>query len=164
MTADQIIAQFSLKPHPEGGYFQRSYESTQQLQTERGERPSMTSIYYLLTQQSPIGHFHLNQSDILHYFHSGDPITYYLIDPDSKALTQSVLGNNLAAGESPQLLVRGGQWKASRLQDNGTCGYGLISEAVSPGFDYADMTLGAAVDLLQRFPAHRDLIPKLSHP
>ena len=60
-----------------------------------------------------------------------------------------------------QLTVRGGVWKASRLTQ-GSAGYGLISEAVSPGFDYADMTLGRTSELLERFPDHAELIRQLS--
>ena len=57
-----------------------------------------------------------------------------------------------------------GVWKSSALISNGSTnenksfGYGLISEAVSPGFDYADMQIGQADELVQLFPQHRALI------
>ncbi|WP_324290231.1 cupin domain-containing protein [Streptomyces antarcticus] len=38
----------------------------------------MTSIHYLLTHWSPVGHWHLNRSDILHFHHHGEPVTYHL--------------------------------------------------------------------------------------
>ncbi|MCT6778171.1 cupin domain-containing protein, partial [Streptomyces sp. CS7] len=31
----------------------------------------LTSIHYLLTRGSPVGHWHLNESDILHFHHHG---------------------------------------------------------------------------------------------
>jgi predicted cupin superfamily sugar epimerase len=43
----------------------------------------------------------------------------------------------------------------------GEHGFGLISEAVSPGFDFADMEMGDRRKLIARFPQHRMLIEKL---
>ena len=67
----------------------------------------------------------------------------------------AVLGPDLAAGQQLQLTVPGGVWKASHLPSGD---YGLISEAVSPGFEYEDMTLGKRDALLADFPQHGDLI------
>ena len=163
-NAKDLIKLLQLEPHPEGGFYARTYDGGGRpaVPTEAGPRPPLTSIYYLLTLDSPIGHFHCNKSDILHFWQAGDPIHYYLIDPDTKKLTEITLGPDLAAGQQLQLAVRGGIWKASSLEDSGPAGFGLISEAVSPGFEYADMTLGAALDLLRQFPEYKNLIPKLS--
>jgi predicted cupin superfamily sugar epimerase len=77
-----------------------------------GQRHLMTSIYYLLTKDSPIGHFHLNQSDIVHYYHLGSPIQYSLIFPDG-TLNTVVMGSDVIAGQCLQLHVPGGVWKAN---------------------------------------------------
>ena len=66
-----------------------------------------------------------------------------------------MLGPDLAAGQQLQLAVPGGVWKASHLPRGD---YGLISEAVAPGFEYEDMQLGEREALLRRFPQHRALI------
>ena len=121
----------------------------------------MTSIYYLLTADSPVGHFHQNRSDILHFFHVGDPIEYFLLDPAHGRLERVVVGGDLRAGQQPQLLVKGGVWKASRLL-RGAYGYGLISEAVAPGFAYEDMTLARRDELLNAYPEHKTLIHALT--
>ena len=55
--------------------------------TTAGQRYTLTSIHYLLTRESPIGHWNLNRSDILHFFHLGGPITYYLIHPNGNTET-----------------------------------------------------------------------------
>lgn len=161
-TAEQIAAQLGLEAHVEGGFFRRTYAATHRppVSTDQGERPLMSSIFYLLGSESPVGHFHLNHSDIVHYFHLGDPITYYLLHPDG-TLETPVMGTNILAGEQLQLTVPGGVWKASRLNP-GRHGYGLISEAVSPGFDYADMTLGRRDELQAAFPAHREIVRELT--
>ncbi len=156
-----VIEGLGLEKHVEGGYFRRTYQADHRpmMETEAGERFLMTSIYYLLTSESPVGHFHRNRSDIMHYFHQGDPIRYTLIHPDG-TLETVVMGPNVANGQRLQLHVAGGIWKASELLD-GPHGYGLISEAVSPGFDYDDMTLGDAAMLRERFPEHKGLFEAL---
>ncbi|HKK23070.1 MAG TPA: cupin domain-containing protein [Pseudohaliea sp.] len=162
-SVDDVVRELGLEAHVEGGYFRRTYAAGghPRVQTPAGERYSMTSIFYLLTRNAPTGHFHRNRSDIVHYFQLGDPITYYLLHPDGR-LETVVMGQDLAAGQRLQLTVPGGIWKASSLGD-GPLGYGLISEAVSPGFDYADMTLGEADQLARDFPRHAALIRRLTH-
>ena len=151
-----IIHALKLEPHIEGGYFRRTYESEQRA----ASNCYGTSIYYLLTAQSPIGHLHCNQSDIIHYYHSGAPIKYTLVDAEG-TLSQIILGNNIANGELPQLLVKGGIWKASELLSNNNAPYGLISEAVIPGFDYQDMQLASSDDLHLRWPQHKTILEQL---
>lgn len=158
----QLIDTLGLEPHPEGGYYRRSFQADHRdsIESAAGERYTLTSIYYLLTDDAPIGHWHCNASDILHYFHLGQPLEYFMIHPDGQ-LETAVLGPELAAGQQLQLAVKGGVWKASRLLAGD---YGLISEAVSPGFDAADMQLGRRDELLARFPQHQNLIAALSLP
>ena len=164
LTAEAVVHQLKLVEHVEGGFFSRTYAADYRLLTPAGDdRRSMSSIFYLLAAQSPIGHFHLNRSDIVHYFHMGDPITYYLLHPDGELKT-AVMGNNLSAGEVLQLTVPGGVWKASQIPIDGEHGFGLISEAVSPGFEYSDMTLGYQSKMIAQFPQHRELLERLSHP
>ena len=45
---------------------------------------------------------------------------------------------------------------------NGSAGFGLISEAVSPGFDFADMQMGSRQKLCAEFPEHSALIEQLT--
>ena len=87
--AGGIIKTMDLQPHLEGGYFRRTYQADHRdpLKTSNGPRHLMTSIYYLLDQQSPVGQFHFNRSDILHYFHLGDAIEYSLIHADGSLQT-----------------------------------------------------------------------------
>ncbi|MHA7815702.1 MAG: cupin domain-containing protein [Pseudohaliea sp.] len=162
-SVEDLVQALGLEAHVEGGYFRRTYaaEEHPRVQTPAGERYSLTSIFYLLTRESPTGHFHRNRSDIVHYFQLGDPITYYLLHPDGR-LETVVMGQDVAAGQRLQLTVPGGIWKASSLGE-GPHGYGLISEAVSPGFDYADMTLGDAAKLAEAFPEHAELVRRLAH-
>ncbi|MFT7288149.1 MAG: putative cupin superfamily sugar epimerase [Halieaceae bacterium] len=162
-SAAELVDSLQLEGHIEGGFYRRTYESSQQpsLHTEAGERFRMTSIYYLLTREGPVGHFHRNRSDIVHYFHLGDPIDYFLLHEDGRLETVT-MGPDPRQGHQLQLTVTGGIWKASRLSSAGEFGYGLISEAVSPGFDYRDMSLGHTSLLQAQFPQHAPLIETLS--
>ncbi|GLS25703.1 cupin domain-containing protein [Marinibactrum halimedae] len=160
VSTDELIRHLKLQSHVEGGYYRRTFQADHRdpISTENGDRYTLTSIYYLLTEASPIGRWHLNQSDILHFFHLGDPITYYLIHPDG-TLTTAVLGPDPSQGHRLQLAVPGGTWKASYLPQGE---YGLISEAVAPGFDFADMSIGDRSVLIAQFPEHEALITQLT--
>lgn len=163
MTAKQLAEALHLEAHIEGGYFRQTFKADHRptIATENGDRVTMTSIYYLLSAESPIGHFHMNQSDIMHYFHMGDPITYFMLNPDG-SLQKTILGPDPTKGQKMQMLVKGGTWKASKIPQDGQYGYGLIGEAVAPGFDYADMQLGKKASLLKQFPKYTQLITELS--
>ncbi|WP_373092286.1 cupin domain-containing protein [Zhongshania sp.] len=146
MNSATIIAQLGLEPHLEGGYFRRSYTAPHSI----NGRPAMSSIYYLLTADSPIGHLHRNRSDILHFWQGGSSLRYTLISPNGE-LKQKVMGPNIGAGEQLQILVPGGYWKASELCAGD---HGLISEAVCPGFDFADHQLASAAQIQRDHPQH----------
>ena len=91
----------------------------------------------------------------------GDPITYYLLNPDG-SLQTTTLGPDPTKGHQMQMMVKGGTWKASKIPTAAKYGYGLIGEAVSPGFEYSDMELGSRAKLLKLFPQHKQLIEKMS--
>lgn len=150
MNKQSWIEQLSLVAHIEGGYFAETYRSSEEIATSReGQiRAVMTSIYYLLTDDRPIDHLHRNQSDIMHYFHAGSPITYITVDLGGN-LQKVKLGLDITQGQVPQLLVPKGYWKAAVLESGE---YGLIGESVAPGFDYRDMTIANADDIKAQFP------------
>ncbi len=149
MNKQQLISRLQLEAHPEGGYFRRTYTATQL--SSAGERPCMSSIFYLLTDDSPVGHLHRNRSDIVHYWQGGSPLNYLLLSPDGK-LTELTLGPELDRDQQLQLTVPGGYWKASHLAEGE---YGLISEAVCPGFSFDDHAM-AGPELLNQYPEFRE--------
>lgn len=163
LTAEQLAEALNLEAHVEGGYFRQTFKADHRptIATENGDRVTMSSIYYLLSAKSPIGHFHMNQSDIMHYFHMGDPISYYLLTEDG-SLQKTILGPDPTKGHQMQMMVKGGTWKASKIPTNGKYGYGLIGEAVAPGFEYADMQLGKTANLIKQYPKYQALIEELS--
>jgi predicted cupin superfamily sugar epimerase len=157
-SKESIIRALKLEPHIEGGYFRRTFESATHTITKQ---PAMSSIYYLLTNEAPVGYLHQNKSDIIHFFHSGSPIEYSIINPEGK-LSTKILGPNLEKGHQLQLMVQGGDLKASQLmtESKSLDNFGLISEAVCPGFEYKDMRLVTIEVLTKQYPS---LVSKLGH-
>lgn len=147
-SAEDLINQLQLLPHPEGGYFRRIYTSSIEVPVGSGgsRRKLLSSIYYLLTRDSPVGHLHVNRSDIVHYFLRGSPLTYTLVSPEGE-LSRTTLGPDISSGHNLHLVVPSGWWKASELASGE---YGLVSEAVSPGFEYEDMRFVSRSELPQR--------------
>ena len=158
MDAQALIEALGLEPHVEGGWFRRTYQAEHRpmLDTDAGPRFTQTSIFYLLTRDAPVGRWHRNRSDILHFFHLGGTLEYAVID-EQAGLSVTRLGGDLGGGQQLQLAVKGGSWKASRLLDGD---YALVSEAVCPGFDYADMELGEVGLLMEEYPQHADVLQR----
>ncbi|NJM98980.1 MAG: cupin domain-containing protein, partial [Phormidesmis sp. RL_2_1] len=106
------------------------------------------------TDDRPVDHLHKNQSDIMHYFQAGSPITYILVDLEGN-LRRVKLGLDIASGQVPQLLVPSGYWKAAVLESGE---YGLLGESVAPGFDYRDMTIATADQVKAQLPNLWDVL------
>ncbi|MBX3358967.1 MAG: cupin domain-containing protein [Phycisphaeraceae bacterium] len=148
----EIVRLLRLTPHDEGGYFRQTYESswtTPVSGRDGATRVGMNTIYYLLTEDRPIGRLHRNRSDIVHYFHGGSPLTYILVSPEGVLETRT-LGRDPSRLESLQLVVPGGTWKATHLHAGR---FGLLSEVVAPGFDMRDRELASPEETRRRFPS-----------
>ena len=160
LSKAEVIASLGLGGHFEGGYFRETFRRTHRdkLETARGRRGTMTSIYYMLTDDSAVDHFHTKHSDGIQFHHFGAPLTYHMIHPDGR-YEAVVLGPDLKAGQVPSLAVAGGVWKAAELPAGE---YGLVSVVVAPGWEMEDMILVTRAELLARFPQHAQVITRLT--
>ena len=160
MNKEAIIRQLQLQPHPnEGGFFTRTYQSANAIRQADVERRLATAIYYLLTDDNPVGFMHRNRSDIVHCHHLGGAIRYILVDEHGNS-EERILGSNILQGEQPQLVVKGGVWKIAELTEGG---FGLITEVVSPGFDYADNEMATLHGIAAQYPGlHQQLAPYIA--
>ncbi|MDN4475590.1 cupin domain-containing protein [Demequina sp. SYSU T00192] len=129
-----------LAPHPEGGWFRRTYTSQLPVETPGGPRPAATCIHYLLTPGEESA-WHVVTSDELWLWHGPGTLELRLGGegeaPDDAPVTVT-LGPDLAAGHVAQCLVPAGTWQAGRLGGDAEV---LVSCMVSPGFDFADWRL-----------------------
>jgi predicted cupin superfamily sugar epimerase len=149
LSKNELIEHLCLEPHPkESGYFKRNYSSDEKFVTDSKNRNIMTCIYYMLSDDKPNGAMHKNLSDIVHFYHGGGAIKYWVISPEGVS-SEYILGNDLANGEQLQLVVKGGYWKASQLIRGD---FVLLGEAVAPGFDYADHILATEEDIISLCP------------
>lgn len=159
LNKHEIKKQLGLDGHFEGGYFRQTFKTEQQkVQSARGERTSMTAIYYMLTDDSPVDCFHTKHSAGVQCYHLGAPITYHLIHHDGRH-EAVVVGPDIANGQVLQLAVAGGVWKAAELPAGE---FGLVTEVVAPGWEMEDMVLPTRQELIDRFPQHRALITRLT--
>lgn len=151
-TAADIRARLGLRPHDEGGFFRETYRAAETIACpdRPGEgRALLTVIHYLLESAAPRGIPHRNRSDIVHFHEGGGRLRYLTLTPDG------VLGDQIIGpGHERQVTVPGGVWKATELLDGE---WGLVGEAVSPGFDYRDREIADRATLERAAPdaAHR---------
>lgn len=148
-----------LRPHmAEGGYYSEQFLS--RAWSLADGRLALDTIYYMLTNDSSVGHFHKNSSDIVHFFHAGGPLRYTTIDPAGK-LDTFILGPDPTQGHYLQREVLAEFWKASELISGD---YGLISEAVVPAFSAEDRIIVSRAELSKLFPHLKDSVLDLAWP
>ena len=154
LTAEKIIAFLDLHPHPEGGYYSRTYQADEQISIrdlpERysGSRAYSTAIYYLLTADT-CSRLHRIDSDEVFHFYLGDPVRMVHLFPDGAGRCMT-LGTDLLAGMRPQIIVPRGVWQGAHLADGGT--FALLGCTVAPGFDFEDFELGNRETLIETYP------------
>ncbi|WP_223590697.1 cupin domain-containing protein [Neobacillus bataviensis] len=162
---DYWVTKLGLEPHPEGGFYKRTYESGEQVSDHEltvqfeGKRKLYTSIYFLLTSEN-VSHFHRLKSDELWYFHTGSSLTIHVIHENGE-YKEIKLGLNLEEGEVLQALVPKNSIFGSSIKDNDA--YSLVGCMVSPGFDFVDFELFTQEELLAKYPQHQEIIPKLAY-
>jgi hypothetical protein len=150
--AAALIARLGLAAHPEGGYYRETYRSPANVETPRGTRSAFTSILFLLTRDS-FSAFHRIASDEAWHFYRGDPIAIEILERDG-----SHRRVELAAGGPWQTVVPAGAAFAS----HGLGDYALVGCDVAPGFDFADFELCDRDALASAYPAHAELIERLT--
>lgn len=95
ISATDLIRQFDLQPHPEGGYFRETYRATDSVvrPADGAPRAASTAIYYLLCDGA-YSSWHRIRSDEVWHFYAGDPIEVWVLDARD-GLTIHRLGNPL---------------------------------------------------------------------
>jgi uncharacterized protein len=172
-ASDEIIRHLGLEPLPlEGGWFRQSYVSGELCEKHclppryGGDRPFGTVIYYLLTSETgSFSALHKLKTDEVWHFYFGDPAELLLLYPDGTGKAV-LLGDNILAGEQPQVCVPRGVWQGCRSvpREQGTpaAGYSLMGTSMAPGFHPDDFVLGGGKELVRRYPGFRKQIEALT--
>jgi uncharacterized protein len=147
-----LISELALQPHPEGGWYREIYRSPMRVETPRGPRAVLTTIYYLL-ERNQLSRWHVVQSDELWHFYAGAPLELLAYAPPTRQFERYMLGDvtgvRRAAGQpvpTPVSVIPTGVWQAARSLGD----YSLLGCTVGPGFEFADFQFVSAV------PAHAD--------
>lgn len=165
-SAEYWVKNLGLKSHPEGGFFKEIYKSSESILKENlpqrftGDRVFSTSIYYLLNNEN-VSHFHRIKQDEVWHFYEGDSLAIHCLSGDG-GYSKFLLGRNIEAGESFQVVVKAGDYFAAEVNDKSS--FGLVGCTVSPGFDFEDFELPKRRDLIDLFPEHQVIIEKFTQP
>ena len=189
--ARRWIEALRLAPHPEGGWFRQTYRADRELSADTfaevydGTRQLCTAIYYLLPG-SEVSLMHRLPGDELWHHYAGGGLTLHLLsaagdrasDPAVAGSYRALrLGGDLAVGQEPQVVIPGGCWFGATVDgsdnpdnaddiddDAATNRYALVGCTMAPGFAYEDLELAERGYLCANFPAHADLITRLTPP
>ena len=163
ITSDLLIERFSLKRHPEGGWFQQTHQSVEKIPVNglparfKTARPISTAIYYLLVSRDYLA-FHRIKSDEVWHFYTGGALLIHVLHT-SGGMETVILGSDFLKGELFQFVVPAGCWFAAELA-LGTS-FSFVGCTVAPGFDFEDFELGKKNDLLNLFQTHTKIIERL---
>lgn len=163
VTPQQLIETYNLQPHPEGGFYARTYCSDELVagahlpQRFNGDRYISTAIYFLL-EGNHFSAFHRIKSDELWHFYAGAGLNIYVIHPSGEGEVLK-LGSDLQNGFSFQQVVKAGCWFASKPVDEN--GFAFVGCTVAPGFDFEDFEMGEREALQSEYPQHKEWIEVL---
>ena len=150
--AREYISTLHLEPLPgESGWFGGVNVSDLDVTTAGHTLKAHSSIYYLLTKETPINFLHHLDSDDVHILLDGGPVDYFVFHPDG-TVEQQTLGRNLKAGEHLMISVPGGCWKALRLRPEAP--YALVANVLSPQWTPDRVIIGAGADFISRYQGH----------
>ncbi len=154
-SAQHLIEQYRLSPHPEGGYYREVHRSTQQVDSPVSALPrsAMTHIYFLLAA-GQISRFHKVLHDEIWNFYAGMPIR--LVTYDGAKVSEETIGPGC---DSYVSVVNGGVYQAAES----TGAYSLLGCTVAPGFDFDDFSFlsdkqGAVKQLSETHPDYQRFI------
>lgn len=133
-SAEAVIATLKLEPHPEGGRFRETFRDPRQA----GDRSVGTAIYYLL-RRGERSHWHRVDAAEIWHFYAGDALRLS-ISEDGKKCTAHTLGNDLAAGQRPQVVVPAHAWQSAESLGEWT----LVGCTVAPGFEFSGFEMAPA--------------------
>lgn len=156
IDAKKIVTQLNLKPHPEGGFYKRNYESEEMIHTAHGTRHAMSSIYYLLAEADH-SKWHRLTSFERWFHHSGEAVLIHKIMDDG-TLTTETLGS-IEEG-MPVVDIPKNTWFSAELSQKKA--FALVSCTVCPGFNFDDFELANSEHLIDVFQQHREIIQRLS--
>jgi uncharacterized protein len=128
---ESLIATLDLEPHPEGGWYRRTWVA----ETADGTRPAASAIYYLLLEGEISAAHRIDATELWH-FYAGDPLELRREWPDGQRDIR-LMGPDVDAGQAPQVVVGAGVWQSARPLGR----YALVGATVTPAFVFEGFEL-----------------------
>lgn len=127
LNQNDVVRLLDLKPHPEGGYYRETFRDAA---TDADGRAHSTLIYYLLGVGDVSDWHRVDVAEVFHWY-AGAPLVMTL-SPNGHDASAHHLGNDLKAGQRPQLVVPAGCWQTATSLGAWT----LVGCTVAPGFRF----------------------------
>lgn len=153
MTAEELIQQLQLKPHPEGGFYRETFRATE----KNGAYNLGTAIYFLISKDN-VSNFHRIQQDELWFHHYGAPLDIHLLENERHTILPLGMPDTNC---EPYQLVPKNTIFGSCLHDSND-DFALVSCIVIPGFEFKDFELFTYKQLIEDFPDFSEIIRKLT--
>jgi predicted cupin superfamily sugar epimerase len=131
-TAEELIEQLELLPHPEGGF----YRETWRHDPGARERGQGTAIYFLLPGGVTSRWHRVDATEIWHHY-GGASLELSLSAAPPAVHRLIRLGRNILDGEQPQAIVPPQEWQSARSLGDWT----LVGCTVSPAFEFEGFEL-----------------------
>jgi predicted cupin superfamily sugar epimerase len=122
LTADNVVALLQLRPHPEGGWYRETFRDEV---TDAAGRSASTAILYLLASGESSARHRIDATEVWHHY-AGAALELTVGD------VTVLLGDDLAAGQLPQVVVPAAAWQSARPLGAWT----LAGCTVAPGFEF----------------------------
>jgi hypothetical protein len=146
LGADEVAAILGLVPLPEeGGRWAQTVLDG-----------DSSAIHYLLADGDFSAMHRLDGQEVYHHY-AGAPVALLLLFPDGSA-AEVLMGDDLAAGQRPQVVVPAGVWQGSS-----TCGeWTLLGTTMAPPYTDEGFELGRRDELLADWPSAAGRITELT--
>ena len=146
LGADEVAAILSLVPLPEeGGRWAQTVLDG-----------DSSAIHYLLADGDFSAMHRLDGQEVYHHY-AGAPVALLLLFPDGSA-AEVLMGDDLAVGQRPQVVVPAGVWQGSS-----TCGeWTLLGTTMAPPYTDEGFELGRRDELLADWPSVAGRIAELT--
>jgi uncharacterized protein len=128
-----VIARFGLEPHPEGGWYRRTWEDGS---VDAAGRRRGSAILFLLGPGQESRWHRIDATELWHHSAGGSLTLSRFADGDA-AVATIVLGPDVAAGHAPQAVVATGEWQRARADRH----WALVSCVVVPEFRFEGFEL-----------------------
>ena len=171
----KLIEKFDLMSHPEGGWYQETYKSDEEItrNDDINTRRSASTAILFLVGSGNVSRLHRIASDEIWHFYLGSPLTVVEIGHEYPGgFKETVLGQDIMSTQVVQYTVKKGTWFGCYPQTStdGTTEeeiYSFVGCTVAPGFEFADFELASRAALLAEFAASesspaKSLIVKLT--